>query len=543
MTTIKNPILPGFNPDPCIVRVGDDYYIAVSSFEWMPGIPVYHSKDLVNWRLAACALNSGKFADMTGIPASKGVWAPCLSYCDGKFYLLYSVVYSSNRWNFDVENFLITCDNIGGEWSEPVFINASGFDASLFHDGGSKWVVSKERDFRADRINDRPIIVQEFCEKQGKLIGEPVRLTTGATSRSFTEGAHIYKRGEYYYLMTAEGGTGYGHSVCLLRSESVTGPYEACLQNPILTSCPGEFTADEARDFMMPEKYTPETVIQKSGHGSLIETQSGEWYIVHLCARPLMPEKRCVLGRETAIQQVEWTDDGWLRLTSGGNVAQDSTPAPKLTPHPFPKEENRCHFDVQELPLDFFTPRNMFDLSWVELSSRPGWLRLRGRNSLTSNRDTSIVAKKLRSLNSRFTVKMEYNPTAFQHMAGLTCYYDSATHYAISKTYDERTGGCVIRLGGFVNAIYTDCGSSEISVSGESPVWLRAEIESGDLQFSYSLHGENYLKLGSALDLSVLSDEASSFGKFTGAFAGIFAQDAYLRDTWAEFDYFEEENL
>ena len=240
MKMIQNPILRGFNPDPSIIRVGDDYYIAVSSFEWFPGVPIYHSRDLMHWQLIGHALKTKEYLDLTGEEPSKGVWAPALSYNESekRFYLIYSNVHCQNPWFFDVDNYLIWTDDIKkGEWSKPVYLNSSGFDPSLFHDDdGRKWLINKDRDFRPGRMDDRSIIVQEYDSERNTLIGQPTVISRGATKRGFVEGAHIYKHNGMYYLITAEGGTGYGHCVAVSRSKSVTGPYEPDPQNPVITS-------------------------------------------------------------------------------------------------------------------------------------------------------------------------------------------------------------------------------------------------------------------------------------------------------------------
>ena len=539
---IHNPILPGFNPDPVVIRVNDDFYLATSSFEWFPGIPIYHSRDLANWKLIDHALKTKRHIDMTCLPPSKGVWAPCLSYCEAekRFYVLYSNVYNSNRLQFDVDNLLIWADSIHGPWSEPVYINSSGFDASLFHDDdGRKWVVNQERDFRPGHETMRPIIIQEYCPQQQKLIGRPIRLTYGATKRGFTESPHIYKHNGMYYLMTAEGGTGYGHCVALLRSENVTGPYESCPHNPIITSCVGEFAMRPEISYAMLDLYNPDEVLQKAGHGSLIETQTGEWYIAHLCGRPVMPQKRCVLGRETAIQKVEWTDDGWLRMFDGTNIAKEYVPAPKLPEHPFPKDNPRYDFDDTVLDLHFCTPRNEITPDWANLSARPGYLRLRGRESLTSNHHPSLIARRLTAFNATVTTKMDFSADYYQHLAGLTCYYETSNFYCIYKTYSEELNQNIIAVNGYENGKYVDGGNAHAIVEKDATVYLRAEIMTERLQFSYSTDGNTFHKLGPVLDMTVLSDEASNFGEFTGTFVGIFAQDTHTRSKYADFDYFE----
>ncbi len=539
---IHNPVLPGFNPDPAVIRAGDDFYLAASSFEWFPGIPIYHSRDLVHWKLADYALKTKQHIDLTCLQPSKGVWAPCLTYCetDKLFYMLYSNVYNSNQLQFDVDNFLIRADNIHGPWSEPVYINSSGFDASLFHDDdGRKWIVNQERDSRPGHEMKRPIILQEYSPELKKLTGRPTRLTYGATERGFTEAPHIYKHNGWYYLITAEGGTGYGHCVALLRAREITGPYENCPHNPIITSCTREFAMRPEISYIMLDLYNPDEVLQKSGHGSLVETQNGEWYIAHLCGRPVMPRKRCVLGRESAIQQVEWTEDGWLRMTDGTNIAKEYVPAPKLPAHPFPKEDPRCDFDRTELDLPFCTPRNEITPDWANLTARPGYLRLRGRESLTSNHHPSLIARRLTAFNATVTTKMNFGADYYLQQAGLTCYYETSNFYSIYKTYSEELGSNIITVSGYENKKYIDGNNACVMVEKDEPVYLRAEIMTERLQFSYSTDGVTFLKLGPVLDMTTLSDEAVEFGEFTGTFVGIYAQDSHTREKYADFDYFE----
>ncbi|NLD58886.1 MAG: glycoside hydrolase family 43 protein [Clostridiales bacterium] len=545
MLTIKNPILPGFHGDPCVVRVGEDYYIVTSSFEWFPGAPLYHSKDLRNWRLLYNILDTRELLDLTGVRPSFGVWAPDLSYCEAerRFYLLYSNVHCRNKWLFDVDNYLIWTDDIeSGEWSRPLYINSSGFDPSLFHDDdGRKWVVNKDRDFRPRNVDRRTIILQELDIKTGTLLGAPKSISHGATERRFVEGPHLYKRDGMYYLMTAEGGTGYGHCVALLRSKNIGGPYEPSPYGPVITSNNDVFSGTETVPFMMMERYNPEAELQKAGHGSLVETQAGEWYVVHLCGRPVMPQQRCILGRETAIQRVEWTGDGWLRMPEG-NLARLSTPAPAIPEHPFPPESPLCDFDGPAIPKQFYTPRNEIAEDWASVSRRKGHLSLRGRESLTSNYYPSLLARKLTAFHTETTVRMEFAPELYHHIAGLACYYDMCNHHIAFKSHDEELGGAILSIASFINGELTDSGVA-VPVGAEAPVWLRAHIRDAELQFLYSLDGERFLPLGGALDLSPLSDEESPLGSFTGTFIGMFAQDSDRKQKWADFDWFRYEIL
>ncbi|MEO1993419.1 MAG: glycoside hydrolase family 43 protein, partial [Pirellulales bacterium] len=299
---IRNPILPGFHPDPSICRVGNDYYIATSTFEWFPGVSIHHSRDLVNWRLLTHALGDTRLLDLRGVPSSGGVWAPALSFQDGLFYLCYTVVHQHESATKDTPNYLITAPDIHGPWSDPLFINSSGFDPSLFHDDdGKKYWLNMVWDHRSHRHPFHGINLQQFDAQKKELIETPQTIFTGSPIR-LTEGPHLYKRNDWYYLLTAEGGTEYDHAVTMARSKNLYGPYEVHPKNPILTSA-GK----------------PDSPLQKAGHASLVETSTGEWYMPHLCARPLPGSKYCNLGRETAIQKVEWLEDEWLYLEGGGN--------------------------------------------------------------------------------------------------------------------------------------------------------------------------------------------------------------------------------
>lgn len=307
MTQINNPVLRGFNPDPSICRVGEDYYLATSTFEWFPGVQIHHSKDLAHWKLLTRPLTRVSQLNLLGDADSAGVWAPCLTHDGEKFHLIYTDV---KGWSFndafkDTHNYLVTAEHIEGPWSEPIFLNSSGFDPSLFHDDdGKKWLLNMRWDHRPGRNPFSGILLQEYDSIQQKLVGESRVIFTG-TPIGVTEGAHIYKKDGWYFLMTAEGGTTYQHAVTLARSRDLFGPYEVHPENPMLT-------ADGH----------PELLLQKAGHASLVETQHGEWYLAHLTGRPLegpeAEQRHCNLGRETALQRCEWgqtNGSGWWVAT------------------------------------------------------------------------------------------------------------------------------------------------------------------------------------------------------------------------------------
>ena len=280
---IRNPILPGFNPDPSICRVGDDYYIATSTFEWYPGVRIHRSKDLRNWQLAGCPLDRPALLNMLGNPDSCGVWAPCLSHCDGLFHLVYTDVKRYDGHFKDTHNYLTTCETIDGEWSDPVRLNSSGFDPSLFHDDdGRKWFLNMVWDHRPGHNRFAGIALQEYSPSRQRLVGER-RIIFSGTELGCTEAPHLYKQGGNYYLVTAEGGTGYGHAVTMARSRSIDGPYEPDPAGPVLTS-----------------RHDPAWPLQRAGHADLVQTRQGDWFMVHLASRTLPDTRPALHRRRTA---------------------------------------------------------------------------------------------------------------------------------------------------------------------------------------------------------------------------------------------------
>ena len=526
--TIHNPILKGFNPDPSIVRVGDDYYIATSTFEWYPGVQIHHSRDLVNWRLASRPLNRPEQLDLRGNPDSCGVWAPCLTYADGLFWLAYSDV-KRREGNFkDVHNYLVTAPSIEGPWSDPVYLNSSGFDPSLFHDeDGRKWVVNLVWDHRARPTKFGGILLQEFDPRAGKVIGEAVNIFRGSPL-GLTEGPHLYRRNGYYYIVTAEGGTGYRHALSMARSRSITGPYELHPDWHVVTS-----------------RFFPDTELQRAGHGDFVETQDGECYVVHLTGRPLAGLNRCPLGRETTIQKAQWGDDGWLRLCGNPLEPKTEVPAPNLPPHPFPVEAARHDFDSPELPSAFQWLRTPYPERIFSLTARPGFLRLTGRESVGSWFEQALIARRQTAFAYDAETVVEASPKSYQQMAGLIAYYNRFAFHYLALTFDETVGTCLhvfSCLGDWPDGRLTVLLESPVKVPEGQAVRLRVEVRGCALRFFYALESDSddWKRIGPVLDASLLSDEAGQgeHGNFTGAFVGMAAHDVSGQAMTADFDYF-----
>jgi xylan 1,4-beta-xylosidase len=520
---IKNPILPGFNPDPSIIRVDNDYYIATSTFEWFPGVQIHHSKDLINWKLITRPLNRTSQLNMAGNPNSCGIWAPCLSYYNGTFYLIYTDVKYFKGIFKDAHNYLVTTNDIQGEWSEPIYLNSSGFDASLFHDDdGKKWLLNMIWDHRKDKHPFGGILLQEYSIEQKKLVG-PVGNIFKGTNIKLVEGPHLYKRKGYYYLLTAEGGTVLRHSVTMARSKNIMGPYEVDPQNPILTSY-----------------NNPTLELQRAGHASLVETQKGEFYMVHLCGRHIPSRGRCTMGRETAIQKMKWTSDEWLRLECGGNEPQVMVDSPGLPEHKWDIEKTKDDFDSGKLNINFQSLRvDINDL--ISLTERSGFLRMKGAESLSSYHKQSLLARRQQSFFYTAETSLEFEPDTFQQMAGLICMYDNTNFYYLYVTIDEGLGKCIDILrcteGKFDYPL-----ENKISLKKNGAIFLRVNVDYDKMRFSYSENKTEWKSIGQVFDASTLSDEFDEGGgdaHFTGAFVGLCCQDLSGRRINADFDYFE----
>ena len=534
---LRNPILPGFNPDPSIVRVGDDYYIATSTFEWYPGVQIHHSRDLVHWRLLTRPLNRASQLNMLGDPDSCGIWAPCLTYADGLFWLIYTDVKRFGRSTTggasgasmrDFHNYLVTSPRIDGDWSDPVPLNSSGFDPSLFHDDdGRKYLLNMLWDHRPGQNRFAGILLQEYSVTERRLIGERQIIFPG-TPLGFTEAPHLYQRDGWYYLLTAEGGTNWNHAVTMARSRHLTGPYELHPDTYVLSA-----------------RLRPDAELQRAGHADIVETPGGETYMVYLCGRPLRNRGRCTLGRETAIQKMTWGADGWLRTLDGQGVPTLDTQAPALPAHPFPPAPVREDFNAPQLPVDFQWLRSPFPGELFSLTARPGYLRLHGRETIGSVFHQSLVARRQQAHCYTAATVVEFEPRHFQHLAGLVCYYNSVKFHYFHITHDDRLGKHLRVMSALPDSLQADAFTAPIPIRAGHAVHLRVEVDFERLYFGYRLEGlhapGDWQWLPTPLDASILSDEANPPGlpNFTGAFVGLACQDLAGTRHPADFDYFD----
>ncbi|BCB02511.1 glycoside hydrolase family 43 protein [Bacillus sp. KH172YL63] len=530
MNMIQNPILQGFNPDPSICRVDEDYYIAVSTFEWFPGVGIYHSKDLKNWHLVSRPLNRITQLDMKGNPDSGGVWAPALSYADGKFWLIYTdVKVVDGQWK-DCHNYLVTCASIDGEWSEPIHLNSSGFDPSLFHhDDGKKYLVNMMWDQRVGHHPFYGIVMQEYSVSERKLIGKKKIIFQG-TDVKLTEAPHLYQMNGYYYLLTAEGGTKYDHQATIARSKDLWGPYEVHPENPLISSF-----------------QTPRNPLQKAGHASIVHTHTDEWYLVHLTGRPLQQENKplldprgyCPLGRETAIQRLEWKQD-WPYVV-GGSHPSVNIQAPAMDEVVWEDDvEEVDDFNSYTLNLHFQSLRIPLNETIMSLRDNPGHLRLYGAESLTSKFTQAHIARRWQHFHFTAETKVSFRPETFQQAAGLVNYYNTQNWTALQITWHEEKGR-ILDLTTCDNFTFDQpLGADVIKIPDDiESVYLRVNVKETLYKYSYSFDGQDWTEIPVSLPSHKLSDDyIQGGGFFTGAFVGMQCQDTSGQKLHADFDYF-----
>ncbi|OLL28376.1 glycoside hydrolase family 43 [Burkholderia sp. SRS-W-2-2016] len=538
MSIIQNPVLRGFNPDPCICRGKDAWYIAVSTFEWYPGVLIYESKDFVNWELKATPLDRLSQLNLIGEQPSGGIWAPALSYHDGLYWLVYT---DTKAWKGeqkisplrDMHNYLVTAPDITGPWSEPVHLVSGGYDPSLFHDDtGKKWLAYIRRDFRGIHADlFAGIIVREYSVDEQRLIGEERVIYEGANLQTdyfmkcqIYEAPHLMKKDDWYYLITAEGGTGYTHATCVSRSRDIFGPYEFHPQTPMLTSR----DANERR-------------IQRTGHGNLVEGPHGQWYMTYLGSRPLDAQtKRSPLGRETCIASIEWRD-GWPCLTGSSVIPSESFTVESAVEQNLDSSWHVNFSRCATLPLELQSLRAPKSDAWCNLNERPGYLRIRGQESPTSRFHQSLLACRVRDWQVEVETALEFSPSSYLHMAGLMARYDESTFYYLFITRDD--DGTKI-----LSYMEMDAGSfaynNRLAVLPENgETGLRLRIEDAKLRFSYRTDDGTWTELGLDKDFTKLSDEYATPIGFTGAFVGITANDMLGFREPADFRFFSYRQL
>ncbi|MCE5185245.1 MAG: glycoside hydrolase family 43 protein [Planctomycetaceae bacterium] len=500
--TFTNPIIPGFHPDPSICRVGDDYYMVHSTFEYFPGVPVFHSKDLVNWKQIGHCLTRKSQLNLDKVAASAGIYAPTLRYHDGTFYMVTTAVGSGG-------NFYVTAANPKGPWSDPVWLDQGGIDPSLFFDDDGTVYYT-----RHEGMGDGFIAQRTLNLKTGKLEGELRKIWSG-TGDIWPEGPHLYKINGTYYLMIAEGGTSYGHMVTIARSDSPWGPFESNPANPILT-----------------HRHLKSHPFQALGHPDWVQTPDG-WWMVFLGIRP-QPAGAFVhhLGRETFLTPVTWKSDGWP-VVNGGKPIEAIMPAPNLPEHIFEPAPARDEFDAPEFALEWNFIRNPYERDY-SLTARPGRLRLSGSALTINDQDSpAFVGRRQADLECRISACLDFMPAAENEEAGLVIRGNDKNHYTLAVT--QRNG----RRKVFVRKVLNGQVQQDLNYVDIPDGNVTLNIKCSPLRYEFSCQtGGELIQLASNALTADLSSE--KIGGFTGVYIGMYASgNGKPTSSKADFDWYE----
>lgn len=427
---------------------------------------------------------------------------------------------------FNSDSFAVWADNINGPWSKPLYLTSIGFDPALFHDSDGRHYVSiLEWETRTGYQAPGHIVIAEVNLDQGGIIGDWHRVTTGFTTRGCAEAPQIYKHDGYYYLLIAAGGTGYAHGVEIGRSKTILGPYEPNpTGEPIITSAPQHLFSLGDPDAGHFEMYNPNSLMQKAGHGSLVQTQTDEWYITHLMSRPLPETTLNPLGRETSLQKMVWRD-GWLQMADGSNFAKMTTPG--MTGSQITQLANADDIDDQfeqaTYDLRFMTPYHEQAAHWVNTTEQPHHLRIYGNNSFFSQINPAIMATRATSLDYTVQTKVTFQADHYSESAGLGLYYDSNNWLYARLGLNDTEDGTILRILQAKLGDRTDDSHHQIVVPNQTAE-IKLVYHFGVVQVWYRLATQNdWLKLGQSIDVSYLSDEGvngepGEIGGFTGLF-------------------------
>ncbi len=514
----QNPILPGFYPDPSICRVGDDYYLVTSTFEWYPGVPIFHSCDLVHWQQIGHILSRPSQLNLDAVAPSSGIFAATIRWHDGIFYVITTLSDHQHRRH----NFIVTARDPVGEWSDPyVLENAPGIDPSLFFEGGRAWYCGNRTPQGEDHRNTsrREIWLQELDLTTMQLTGDVFVLWDGLSrGEAVPEAPHIYHVGDYYYLLIAEGGTFHEHCVTLARSQALTGTYEPCPLNPILTHRHLGYAAP----------------IVAVGHADLVETQAGEWWMVVLGARPY-GGYFYNLGRETWLLPCTW-EEGWLLPSPGSGRVEFSYPYPALPSHPTPSLPACDHFDAETLAPCWNmlrTPRS----EWYSLCARPGWLRIGVRpETLSEHVNPSFIGRRQQHTSFAARTKMDFVPDQQGTAAGIAVVQNDR-FYLRCLCMQTADGAVVVRL--IQRAHGEDALLAEVALSSYlGSIHWKIEAHGQAYRFFYALQPEGWLPIGNAVHGGFLSSTVA-YG-FTGVYIGVYATShGNPSANHADYDWFE----
>lgn len=513
--TFRNPILRGTYPDPSICRVGEDYYMVTSSFAYYPGLPVFHSRDLVHWEQIGHGIHRPDQLDYKNGESFLGPWAPTIRYHKGTFYIINTCVTEKREGN--CWNYLITAKDPAGPWSDPIHIEeADGIDPSLFFDEDGKiWYIGNK--VSADRMyaEDRDIYMQEMDPSSFQLTGERYIIWEGKkTQGKWIEGPHIYKVKGWYYLLVAEGGTYLNHSVQIARSRKINGIYEVCPFNPVLTH---RNQKDKEPVFAV-------------GHGDLVETSRGEWWLVLLGIRPYR-DGEFNLGRETFLVPMSWDEDGWLKVDNENGCVNLEERFPDLP-------ESRCamppvydNFESGQLGLEWnmiHPPKENF------YRLEDGCLFLKARRELLHELgNPSFIGRRQSHMVFEAAAAVEFQPHSEYEEAGIAVMQDHRFHYLLILR--ERNGKKLVQVYKTEEGIRTLL--KEAKIPDISRIYLTVQGTAESYSFYYGTSERHRYAVMEGLDAALLSHSRcnGATGVYLGMYAGTLQEE---KGSWAKFDWF-----
>ncbi len=499
----SNPVIRGFAPDPSICKVGNDYYVVTSSFEFFPGVPIFHSTDLVNWKQIGNVLDRPSQLSLTDVNFSGGIWAPTLRYHEGIYYMITTLMHEGR-------NFLVTAENPAGPWSEPIFIEQQNIDPSLFFDEDGTVYYTGTAPWGENE--GEGVYQAEIDPSTGKLLTDYKKIWDGTGGR-YPEGPHLYKIGDWYYLMISEGGTETGHMVVISRSRDPWGPFEECPRNPILTNRNEPFS----------------NPVQNSGHAELVMDDSGKWWMIHLAVRNV--NKHHHLGRETFLLPVDWDEEGWPVVNRNGVSyleIQAKSPGTQNLENPYGKYD----FTSNQKGPEWNYLRNP-DMSNYFQDEENGMLWLTGNElSLSKKGSPALTGIRQKDFKVELTSRLEFQPENEGEEAGITVFMNEDHHYLIGMI--RKNGRVYVRTGFRIGEILHEIYSEPVS---DKAVYLKIVADQEYYAFSFSGDGENWTTLGKNHARYLSSETAVTF---TGVYLGMYATgNGKISVTPAGFDFFD----
>ena len=512
-----NPIRTGMYPDPSIVRVDDTYYMVNSTFIYFPCIPVSMSKDLIHWKIIGYAITNPEWANIDNLEGGRGYWAPDISYYKGRFYITATYRLNDDD-NVYRKQIVVSSEHPEGPYSKPAIIDEDGIDPSIFNDDDGRRYMLLNRGARIFELN----------EDATKQISKAELLFYGDNKRA-PEGPHLLKKDGYYYLFEAEGGTGPGHRITVSRSRELKGIYEPCPYNPIM------------------RQNNPDEIIQRCGHGKPVQTQNGDWYMVYLCGRKI-GDGYSILGRETALDPISWTMDGWpiVNNLKGPSALQVKPDLPEM----IWEDESDDDFNNSYLSNEWWFPR-VPEMDGIKL--KDSQVHIKGsKYDLDTMKAKNILLRRQKHFRFSAVCKLCMPELYPGQNCGMTCYYDENTYikFGVFATLEETPRlmfNVVEKIGDEVithDGVCVDNNNKDI--------YLKIDTNNLRRTFSYSYNDKDYNKVVSLDNVYYLCDEGIRKGKrFTGAMIGMYAYagdygsrytDSEGRhgtdDYYAAFDYF-----